>query len=583
MSKKEKITLGVLGGLLIALILIYVLAVAPLLEEKSDFVPPELREGEGLYLGQYVTLFPEVAQDKVLSIDVTNKEGSYGFFVKETDKGNKTFIRDHESLGYDMSVYAYLLAYSRLPVVPVDTNIYRDVSDEDMAKYGLTDKTCLAKVKVKYLNAKNQEETQTIVIGNKIISSATFYYATIEGRNHVYTMNGAGVEGAILKPLESYISPVVYNNFQNSSTAALFIKDFALFTTNKVEGNDATTVFMLSHDPKYTSGTSVQYLLTCPKIYPQGVVASTSYITDAYNVLFTTFQGEKVVKILPKDASKDEINKLLEEYGLAEGQDQFMIYAKGKNQDDESLVMYISKEIEGYHYVISAYHSEDVVIAVPSSTLYFLGEGEETAIKWTATNSVLAGFNSYLVQDPNINEPGVDTIKIFTVGNFANIKGYDKTFKVSYSTGKLVITSTDGEYSFDVSKGETLFSKLYSVIVAMPKPTRFTDKTEQEKAELQAEDNLIYQIEVKLNDGKRNENGIICGNTVMKYSYYLIDAGYSLCTVEFGTVNEDQSYTYDDAKKEVIFEVMTRHIFLVAEAYEKMLKGEDFIQNDYIS
>ena len=590
MSKKEKITLATLGGILLALILVYVLAVAPMLYEETKTSPPEVYPGEGLYLGSAISLFPEVKADKVISIDVKNESGEYGFYVTKDENGkSKTVIKGHEKLEYDMTVYAYLLAYARLPVVPMDTNIYRDV--EDLSVYGLTPETCKAEITVKFTGSDGKEETQVIIIGNKIIAYENIYYATIKGRNHVYTMNGAGVESAMLKPLASYVSPVIYKNFDSASKALLHIENFGMFLTTKVEGETAKDVLILSHDPQQPSDTTVQFVLTCPKIYPQGVVASTSYIVEAFNTLYTTFQGKEVVAIISSSQSLEEIDEILKDYGLATGQEQYMLYAKGIKDDADIITMYISKEIEGYHYVLSEYHAERTVVKVAKENLTFLGEGEETALKWTATNSVLAGFNSYLSPQPEIGEPGVSTIKIYTVGNFASIGGYDYTFNVSTASGKLYISSTDGTQVFDISKGgdNMLFTTLYTVLVSMPKPTQFTNKTESEIAEIIKSENLIYQLEVKLNDSKRdkdesgNEIGEAYGNTVMRYSYYLIDAGYSLCVSEIGSVDKDGNFVYDESRTEMIFEVSTRHIFSLAEAYEKTLNRVDFKANDYIS
>jgi len=580
MKKKEIITLSVTGCVAVLLILLYCFVFAPMLKTETEYPKPDVREGEGTYLGSLLTLYPEVPNQSIVSIEVENELDSYTFYARENEKGEREIvIKGHEKLAYDATVYAYLNVYTRLPVVPQDTNVYRDVDPSEMAKYGLTDDTCTAKFKITYLE-NGEEKSHTVLIGDKIMASTSIYYAAYEGRNHVYTMNAQGIDGAILKPLTSYITPNIYHGFQNASTAVVYVDFFGLFVTTDPfdeTGESLSTVLQLQKDRKNSSDTSAVFYLNCPTIGEQGVIASTNYISAAFGQLFTAFRGEEVVAILPPE--KEARDEILSEYGLAVGQEHYMVYAKGKKETDDALIMYISKEIDGYHYVISTYLAEETVVKVPAEQLYFLGDGEETAVRWTATNSVYAGFNNYLKPNPDINEPGISTIRIYTKGSGINYGGYDVTFNIKIKDdGSILISSTDGKYVYDTSKNTSAkidgFSTLYAVLIAMPKPQRFSNLTDEEKLALQTQDNLVYELEVVLN----SVNGV---REVKKYSYYLIDAGYCLCVTELGTLDADNNYTQKSV--ESVFETMSAHISNVAQAYEKTLKGEHYIQNDYIS
>ena len=133
MKRSQIITLSTLGAIALAVILLYCFVFAPMLFEERQIVLPEIREGEGIYLNTYVTLYPEVSSGDILSIDVENEHGGYGFYMTEDKNGNKQMvIRNYEGLNYTELVYAYLMAYARLPVVPQGSNIYRDVESDEI-------------------------------------------------------------------------------------------------------------------------------------------------------------------------------------------------------------------------------------------------------------------------------------------------------------------------------------------------------------------------------------------------------------------------------------------------------------------
>ena len=575
MRKQELITLSTLGAIALCVVLLYCLVFAPMLFKEDEQILPEIAEGEGIYLSAYVTLYPEIASNNIVEISVNNEHGSYAFYMRTSSSGAKEMvIKGHEDLKYAEMVYAYLIAYTRLPVVPQGSSIYRDVDSSKMANYGLTDDTCLAKYTITYKEANGEENSHTVLIGNKIMSSGTIYYAAVQGRNNVYTINGSGIEGAILKSLPSFVDPVIYTNFESASEAALTIDQFGIFLTNPENENDLKTVVMLNKDKIQSGTTGAVYYLTCEKIYPQKVMASSTYITNAFGQLYTTFVGDETVAIVPKDEGRQEV---LEKYGLGTSQEHFSVFANGSSSD-RSINFHISKvQEDGYIYVLSQYYTTDIVVRVDSTALSFIGEGEETALKWAATNSVYAGFNDYLVP-PDDETPYVSTIRIKTKKNGFNYDGYEQTFVVKQSpNGGYLFESTDGKYSFDTTNNTSdnmdLFSTFYTVLIVMPKPQAFSQMTNEEKLALQTEDNLLFELEVVLNNR-------VC----KKYSYYYINSGYALCVSELGSLQSENGVTsvvYDS--KESVFEASVSHISSVSKAFEMTLLGQHYVQNDFIT
>lgn len=68
--KKDKITLIVLASILLALILVFALAVAPLLKEESEGrLPPEIFDGEYTN-GSNVSVYKPISDNDLLKITV---------------------------------------------------------------------------------------------------------------------------------------------------------------------------------------------------------------------------------------------------------------------------------------------------------------------------------------------------------------------------------------------------------------------------------------------------------------------------------------------------------------------------------
>ena len=103
-------------------------------------------------------------------------------------------------------------------------------------------------------------------------------------------------------------------------------------------------------------------------------------------------------------------------------------------------------------------------------------------------------------------------------------------------------------------------------------PSRFNTLSEAEKNEVRIEENIIYQLEVEMNDG-----------TLYKYTYYTLDemySGYALCESMEGRINGEGEAVYNAAQ--IVFDVKSRHIGLIAEKYQTILEGGSFNPMDYI-
>ena len=519
-KKKDYVTLSVLGGIFLCLLLVFIFAVAPLLkEETTTRVPPEVLEGEYTN-GVTLSLYTPISDENLLEVKVENSTGEYAFVQEKDDEGKISMvIKGHEKVNYDTAVYAYLSVFAKDPKVPMDGTVIRNVTESQMSQYGTTDLLCKAKVTVTYKEGR-ETKTHTLLIGNKLMSTTQSYYVTVEGRNHVYLINAPYVDNAILKEICDYIPPAIYTKYKNASEAAIDIKQFVIMLTNRDDSEESKTVAMIEQEKDSNQATfTTSFLFSYPEIYPQKVIASSEYVVSVFGQLYVNFSGERVVSLNPDDAT-------LEKYGLGKSQEQYLIYASNDAEKEEDKInpIYVSKEFiveedgkeVGYHYVMSGFNAEVTIVEVPAEQLFFLKTDEQTMLNWAATNSVFAGFSEYLKAGTVDGAPGIKTIRLKT-------KDYDVEFVITIGqNGQISAISTDEKYKFiddltatDISEMNQ-FSNLYSLLIYYPMPSRYSNLTNDEKALVCTEKNIIYELEAQGNDGK-----------LYKYTYYTLDEGYS--------------------------------------------------------
>lgn len=567
MKKSSIISLCTLGGILILLVVAYVILAVNFLSDNNGQTLPEIEEGEGIYLSQYVTLYPEINKDNITSIYVKNEKDEYTFYLQEKDGEKKMVIKGHEKLTYQMEVYAYLLAYTRLPVVPAGTNIYRDVEKERMINYGLTEETCQAKYSITYKDG-DKEITHTVLIGNQIMSSQNLYYATVEGRDSVYALNGTGVEGSILMPLTEYVTPAVLKKYKNTLEAMGDIKSFGMFMTSDL-GKTLKSLVLLN---QMKDGDNIYYDLTCEALGGQAVLADSTYLDTVFGQLYVTFAGSRVMEILYSNATEEEMNKALSKYGLGNGQECFFVRAL--TEEGTTLAQFISKETtnekdERVRYVLSYYYEEPTIVEVKAEYFEFLGNDNETYLKWIQKSFIQAGFGEFLSPQEN-GSSGIKTIEIKT-----QVGGATKSckFTIEGTSGKdLTIRSEDGKLVFKTSNNVDgyiePFTNMYMLILYLPRISGFTSLTNEEKAEIKTEENLIYSLNVETRDGK-----------MYSYKYYSINTSFALAEVKEGKKTENG---VEITRSQTLFEVKSRHLYYIDEAFKKLLNGEEFSFSDYV-
>ena len=208
---KNKIVLISLAVALVALVVVYFLVVAPLLNDEVE--PPVPVDGEGIFNNR-LTVYAPIETENILSIHIKNDKSEHEFVRKKNEKNEvTTVIKGYEKLSFDESIYTYLLSFATDPL-SADNEPYRNLTDEQMKEYGVTADTCQSTMTVYYKDANGQEQKHVLRIGFSTFTASPTYYVALEGRNSVYRFSGA-VEGAVLYSICDYIQPVVYVGYQS--------------------------------------------------------------------------------------------------------------------------------------------------------------------------------------------------------------------------------------------------------------------------------------------------------------------------------------------------------------------------------
>lgn len=569
-KRKNRNKLIALAISLIALLLLYFLAVKPLMDNAREEggVDFEVRDGEGIW-SKRLTVFPVIETKDIISITVENKNDTFTFHkVWDENSGSyKTKIQGYENLKYDTSVYAYLEAYARIPL-SADNSPFRDLSESQMAEYGVTPDTCSAKCTVAFYGANNEKKSHTLYLGYKTFTEEATYYAALEGRNTVYRLQSDADK--MFLSLVDYIQPLIYGRFSSSSEAILGIKRFNVFTT-KLE-QDENGGFKIENlvDIVKNEEESTEVSSTFDMFYKRGgtqetrkTLADSEYLLKIFEALYISFEGDKVIAINPD-------SEMLEKYGLASGQEQYIVSCVVDNDKSTTVSMLISREIDGYHYVESTLldNNTPVLVRVPKDTLFFLGTDEKSLLKYASTNSVLTGFYEYLVPNEDAKAPGMKEITVY--GN-----GVWETFYISYNEVSKNVTATTKNSGMvfettQVSDSEkrNQFSNFYTFLVFYPMPCRFNSMSNEELAQIMTEQNLVYSLEGERRDGE-----------MMRYTYYRVSSSYAVCVSEVGVRSGD---TVEWEEKKIVFDTTMEHIEKITDAYADLLAGKELKPSDNI-
>lgn len=564
---KNKIVLISLAVALVALVVVYFLVVAPLLNDEVE--PPVPVDGEGIFNNR-LTVYAPIETENILSIHIKNDKSEHEFVRKKNEKNEvTTVIKGYEKLSFDESIYTYLLSFATAPL-SADNEPYRNLTDEQMKEYGVTADTCQSTMTVYYKDANGQEQKHVLRIGFSTFTASPTYYVALEGRNSVYRFSGA-VEGAVLYSICDYIQPVVYVGYQSSSEAMIDITSFSITKGYLNDSSSLKPIIFLTGKPSVSAvdGTeSTEYtahVMDGNGNIIKSTAADADYVVNAIDLFYTSFLGDLVVALDPDDATLDK-------YGLGDGDFRYIIDARDK-KGDVVHTFFISAPItdaeteEVYYYTLASQAGVPLLIRIPEQALIPQNQfkdmestvfNEESVLNWAATNTVGAGLSEGIKPDEQYSGVKSVTVKApigtWKDGKLQNDGGmfqdtYYTVYKHNATTNQdiLMITSQNGSYKDERWTTGKEFNKFYYMLIAHPIPSRFNSMTEAEIAEKATDKNLLFTLYVELNNGK-----------VQLLEYYQISPEYVMMrntmgeTVDGAIVMGETKTVFDTTRGQVI-------------------------------
>ena len=228
--------------------------------------------GEVLAYSEYIMMFPQIDQENVFSLSVTNETGSYRFYRNAKGVLKLEGFEDTEVL-YNETAFtvlcvscAYPLTKAKLDLTSKQSTVSRlEDGSVDYSAYGLSDAdnpatyTLTKATKDKNGNVVGDPNAvYTVRVGDKLLDG-NGYYVQLEGRDAIYVLPSTTSElgrdiGRVFQPIESMVMPrasypipmVAQNMVDNfilgrvDLTGSLSNKDFL---TDAIENLDMIAAF----------------------------------------------------------------------------------------------------------------------------------------------------------------------------------------------------------------------------------------------------------------------------------------------------------------------------------------------------
>ncbi|MBQ7907293.1 MAG: hypothetical protein IJ309_04885 [Clostridia bacterium] len=567
-ARQRLITLIVLGALLVAgIIVAVVLSLNKTPEDPGDEENqiPIPAEGESTY-ANVLLMYPQISTSGITSIEITTKDSQLKFKRVWSKEDNNYSLRLEglESVPLDDGLIASLRSYigTAITLDPI-----RDATPEQMDTYGVSEGKYQAKYKITFEDDEGVLRYATVRIGDKAAETNPVFYAVVEGRDVIYRMQ-AGVSGytpfeelLFAKPVD-FLKAIIFSKFTDETNAYMGVDSFNIFTTTYEDADqngtiDIKTLISIGLNERDKDKDTAEFFVLIRRQNGSVVsaLADSEYLTNVFSILYTTFEGDKVVDVITSDTD-------LSQYGLEEGRTRYLVDATFS--DGTTSTIEISKPIDGYSYAVSTVFGGEskLVVRLKSDNISFINEDNEYLLEsYTATNTVLAGFYEYLQRDETSGAPGMKKITIKT-------KDYEEIFYTNYDTTNsrlsvtteysgLVFNDKESEDSF----GKNQFANLYTLLLLYPMPRRINTMTDEERAGYMTEENMVYELIAERNDGK-----------VLRYTYYKTLASYALAEYQEGQ-NSGGQIEWGEAK--VVFDTTMEHIRVITDNYKKLMTGEE--------
>lgn len=499
MNEKKQLRSLIIAAVVFALMLtVYLAVILPMMNETAVTEPVTLLEGEAAGPNNLILIFPQVTRDKVSSIEVHNEYGEYTF----VNKNNSFVIKGHEDIpvineGFSALVVAagYSLASDRVTTEATEADLERFGLDEPSAYWILTD------------TSGNEYK---VYVGDALVSDSG-YYAMLEGRENCVYVISATVQNSVLKPLESYVNPVLCVGLNESN--------YYLADNFTVMHGDKTFV-LVKHKDK-DEFVNPDAVAETKLAYPSGYKTDDTFYMSAVLSKFVGMTGESTVYV------GDDEDKLAE-FGLDAPYYSIYFTFKSGSNNLEYYFFVSEKQDDGYYYAVSNLYGFEVVVRCTADTFGWLEYG---LVEWVDDFPIA------------LNITHVGSISVDTAAGL-------KTFELKHGvTDKETVTlEVFGDDGFYLSDSEVYnFRELYKDFLSVQIMGKL-DFTPEEIEDLMAdEDAYMTTITFNMLNGNVNE-----------YKFYRYSTGRAVLSAN----GSEDFYVYDDwlLKIESDVDKLLRHL-----------------------
>ena len=360
MTQKHIILIIALAVAVVALTLVYFLAIKPIFDEKQDLeenpevTPPELIEGEVLADdGLTIMMFPNVPRSETHKVHVVNTDPLLGgefTVIRGGEEDSSFYVAEHGKL-------APVTSEKMLGVITAagyTTVVQRLETDcTDFSRYGLAEGDGYIRVTIE----KRDGTKYTYHIGD-LIPSEGGYYCRVEGRNAIYIMKAERVD-VLLGNSESLLTPILGPQLDGSGSAAIEVfvlnKNGQRFVSIEFNGTEANEIAQSSYKMTYPA----QYLVN-DDVYSSEVL-----------VALGSLKGYMVVCAGDGTAEGSLFNnkKLMAQYGFYDlDNPAYDLYYEC--EDVPAYIMFTESGTEGFYYAYSLIY--DMIVLVEKTSVEFL-------------------------------------------------------------------------------------------------------------------------------------------------------------------------------------------------------------------
>ena len=443
-KKRNKLTIILLAAFAL-LVILYFAVISPIIKKAggSSDGNTELLRGEVLDGSGQIMMFERIEQTNLASIEVHNGYGTWTVYRANDDK---FYIKDHESIPYNVNSFASLVISAGYTI-----SLDRVTTDcEDFSEFGLAEENSPAWFVIKSTDGAEHK----VYIGDQIPTLGG-YYARYDGRDAVYIL-AKDVASTLLAPANAIAHPML--TYPVSSTTYYTAKNFYIVKDGKF------VVWIDSYDDSSAKQESISSQQSYKMVYPEGFVPNaTTY--GSIMTKFTEFTGQGVVELGPElsdiaanaDEQTKELLDAVSAYGKVEAEvnsaeyqllcvDQITTLMRalfGKEtldkyglyepkavmhytyNDVESFVLFSDTQEDGYRYAYSALWN--TIVAVKPDDVSFLD--------WNLLQFVDSSLFSINIE--NVSELYFESPEI------------TETFKLSGSGDSMSVTPASTGKAFD--------------------------------------------------------------------------------------------------------------------------------------